>query len=184
MLRLRQTIAYATSVALCCLRAPTECGRIAIEHMKRIFLVCFFASVSGCHGVGSADEVGSQKQDRRIRLSRFYCPQAQGVGPIKVVRIEELIANGRAYEGRNVSVTGYYNQGFEHSALYASPGKDQFARTFADGIWIDGISAPSDGNGQHLRVTGSFSEASKGHLSQWPGSICATNVVLLEQEEP
>ncbi len=153
-----------------------------MEYKKTVFLACFVAIASGCHGAEPAQGKDGQDQDRAIRLSGSDCPQ--GIGPTQVVRLEELVANARAYEGRSVSVTGYYNQGFEHSALYASPGRDQFARTFADGIWINGISPFSDGNGQHIGVTGSFSEVSKGHLSKWSGSICVTTVALLERDAP
>ncbi|MBN6112645.1 hypothetical protein [Xanthomonas bonasiae] len=150
--------------------------------MKTVFLMCVVAITSGCHGAGPAQGKDGQDRDRVIRLSGSDCPQ--GVGPTQIVRLEALVANARAYEGRRVSVTGYYNQGFEHSALYASPGRDPFARTSAEGIWINGISPFSGGNGQHIGVTGSFSEATKGHLSQWSGSICVTTVALLEREAP
>ncbi|WP_369915178.1 hypothetical protein AB8810_00355 [Xanthomonas sp. NCPPB 3005] len=150
--------------------------------MKTIILMCFVAIASGCHGAGLAQDNDAQDQDRAIRLSGSDCPQ--GIGPTQIVRLQELVANARTYEGHSVSVTGYYNHGFEHSALYASPGRDPFARTSAEGIWINGISPFSDGNGQHIGVTGSFSEATKGHLSQWSGSICVTTVALLEREAP
>lgn len=150
--------------------------------MKPIFLMWFAAIVSGCHNQDPGEGMDNKDQDRGIRLSGSNCPQ--GIGPTQMVRLEELVTNGRSYEGRSVSVTGYYNQGFEHSALYASPGKDPFARTFADGIWINGISPFSDGNGQHIGVTGSSSEASKGHLAKWSGSICVTTVALLERHAP
>jgi len=162
------------------LQESPRCGRIVLDRMKTILLMCFVAIASGCHGTGPAHDEDGQDQDRAIRLSGSDCPQ--GIGPTQIVRLEELLANGPAYEGRSVSVTGYYNHGFEHSALYASPGRDPFARTFADGIWINGISPFSDGNGQHIGVTGSFSEISKGHLSKWSGSICVTTVALLEHD--
>lgn len=76
--------------------------------MKTVFLMCVVAIASGCHGAGPAQGKDGQDRGRAIRVSGSDCPQ--GVGPTQIVRLEALVANARAYEGRRVSVTGYYTK--------------------------------------------------------------------------
>lgn len=103
-------------------------------------------------------------------------PCKRYIGVPQSVALSELISNGRAYEGRAVSVTGYYSYGFEHSALYADAGVDMYAHDFSKGIWINSVPRSAGLQETHLLLTGVYTQQSRGHLSQWSGSLCVTKM--------
>ncbi|GEM_PF-2304994 len=103
-------------------------------------------------------------------------PCKRYIGVPQTVTLSELLTNGGAYEGRAVSVAGYYSSGFEHSALYADAGVDLYAHDFSQGIWINGVPLSAGVQEAHLLLTGIYTQKSKGHLSQWSGTLCAARV--------
>jgi len=66
------------------------------------------------------------------------------IGVPQPVSLSELLANGQQYEGRAVSVAGYYSHGFEYSALYSDAGVDIYARDYtkASGSMASHLSSP------------------------------------------
>lgn len=98
------------------------------------------------------------------------------IGVPQSVALDELLANGHRYEGRAVSVSGYYLQAFEFSALYPDAGGDPYTRDLNQGIWVDGISPFFDGHQAHVLLTGIYTQKSRGHLGQWPGSLCVARL--------
>jgi len=98
------------------------------------------------------------------------------IGVPQPVSLDELLANGHEYEGRAVSVSGYYSHGFEYSALYSDAGVDIYARDYTKGIWIDGLSPFFAEKEAHVLLTGVYTQKSGGHLAKWPGSLCVVQV--------
>lgn len=98
------------------------------------------------------------------------------IGVPQPVSLSELLANGHAYEGRAVSVSGYYSHGFEYSALYSDAGVDIYARDYSKGIWIDGLSPFFAEKEAHVLLTGIYTQKSGGHLARWPGSLCVVRM--------
>jgi hypothetical protein len=87
------------------------------------------------------------------------------------VSIADLISNPAQFEGKNVKVNGFYYSGFEHSAIYPSR-RDPATSSWNDGLWVYGLSAWVSFNNKRVTLSGVFSAKRKGHLGQWPGSIC------------
>lgn len=98
------------------------------------------------------------------------------IGVPQPVSLSELLANGHEYEGRAVSVSGYYSHGFEYSALYSNAGIDIYARDYTKGIWIDGLSPFFAEKEAHVLLTGVYTQKSGGHLAKWPGSLCVVQM--------
>ncbi|MNM55346.1 hypothetical protein D3C81_664830 [compost metagenome] len=127
-----------------------------------------------------------------LLLSACSCPSSTGVsqhamptvnsfcerhiGVPQSVELSELLNNGHKYEGKAVSVSGYYSLGFEHSALYPDAGVAPYTVDFSQGIWVDGISPFFDGKEVHVLLTGIYTQKSQGHLAQWPGSLCVAQI--------
>lgn len=100
----------------------------------------------------------------------------RNIGVPEPVELSELLTNGQQYEGRAVSVSGYYSHGFEYSALYSDAGVDIYARDYTKGIWIDGLSPSFAEKEAHVLLTGIYTQKSGGHLAQWPGSLCVAKM--------
>ena len=98
------------------------------------------------------------------------------IGVPQPVSLGELLTNGHEYEGRAVSVSGYYSHGFEYSALYSDAGVDIYARDYTKGIWIDGLSPLQADPETHVLLTGVYTKKKGGHLDKWPGSLCVVQV--------
>lgn len=103
-----------------------------------------------------------------------FCERRIGVP--QPVSLSELLANGHEYEGRAVSVSGYYSHGFEYSALYSDAGVDIYARDYTKGVWIDGLSPFFAEKEAHVLLTGVYTQKSGGHLARWPGSLCVVQM--------
>ena len=86
------------------------------------------------------------------------------------VSLVQLIANPDRFEGRPVTVIGYFHLGFEHSALYLN--KDDYQNDIRpNSLWVDST-RPIEINDGYVLATGIFTQTLKGHLGAWPGSIC------------
>ncbi len=101
----------------------------------------------------------------------------------KLVAISALIADPERFEGFAVTAIGFYYSSFEHSAIYPTD-RDPTTSTWKDGLWIDGVSPFSDLSNEYVVVSGIFSSRRKGHLAQWPGSICAASIAVAQRHEP
>jgi hypothetical protein len=80
------------------------------------------------------------------------------IGVPQPVSLGELLTNGHEYEGRAVSVSGYYSHGFEYSALYSDAGVDIYARDYTKGIWIEGLSPLQADPETHVLLTGAYTK--------------------------
>lgn len=99
------------------------------------------------------------------------------------LKIGELLREPERFEGKVVTFSGYYYRSFEQSVIYEgrSSTGDQGG---GEALWVEGLSPFSGLNGKHLQVMGVFSVKEKGHLAQWPGSVCVisgTGVQVLRQ---
>ena len=107
-------------------------------------------------------------------LSIFNCPVASGV--YATVSIPQLIANPAAFDGKAVEISGYSISMFEHSAIYPTKQKP-FSANFSEGIWtltsVD-LSASSE---KPVTLRGIYTTKIRGHLGQWPGSICVHSIL-------
>ncbi|MEZ5465588.1 MAG: hypothetical protein R3F22_10275 [Lysobacteraceae bacterium] len=91
------------------------------------------------------------------------------VEPIDVSMVQ-LLANPERYNGKPVSVIGYYNSGFELSALYLSK-LDSDNDVNRNSVWVEGLGAYSADDG-YAYVSGIFSQKVTGHLNGWSAGIC------------
>lgn len=101
----------------------------------------------------------------------------------QVVAISGLIANPDRFEGRAIIVSGFYYSSFEHSAIYPTE-RDPTTSTWQDGLWINGVSPFSSVSNEYVAVSGIFTSKQKGHLGQWPGSICVSSISKAQRHEP
>lgn len=95
--------------------------------------------------------------------------------------IANLISNPSRFDGKSVAVTGYYYSRFEHSAIYPSQ-RDPNTSEWIDGLWLYGLSPFLKRDDRYVTVSGIFSSKDKGHLGQWPGSICVSSVLPASPE--
>jgi hypothetical protein len=87
-----------------------------------------------------------------------------------MVTIEELLASPTRYEGKPVRIEGFYYSSFEHSAVYPNPDDGPGSHT-QRGLWVlEGL--PKRYSGKRVTVEGIFTSGTRGHLGQWPATIC------------
>ncbi len=92
-----------------------------------------------------------------------------------MLAIADLTSEPERFEGKFVAVSGYYYQYFENSAIYSTIENKPYSHKFSDGIWLSGVGA--EFGGMHINISGIFSQKVKGHLGQWPGTICVTSAI-------
>lgn len=86
------------------------------------------------------------------------------------VSLIQLIAAPERYEGKSVTVIGYFHLGFEHSAMYLSK-SDYENDVWINGVWVDSVQ-PIEINDSYILITGIFTQKHTGHLGGWPSAIC------------
>jgi hypothetical protein len=139
--------------------------------MKAIpLLVLVFLSPS-CTG-NRNDARDDANSSAKIELATDLCPDVKGSA--LRVSIADLASHPDRYNGKVVSVSGYYYSYFEHSAIYSTQETESYSHKFSDGLWIQGISPFAEVSGKYLTLNGAFSSERHGHLGQWPGTICVT----------
>ena len=107
-------------------------------------------------------------------LSIFRCPIASGT--YKPAKIADLIAHPELRDGKGVNISGYFTNSFEHVAIYPAR-QDPFSATFSEGLWMLLSTDHKISNGQRITVRGVYTTKIRGHLGQWPGSICVNSVI-------
>lgn len=132
-----------------------------------LVLICLLA---GC--MGNPGKSPEREADGKIELAEADCVQVTGTA--RQIAIPDLIRNAGRYEGRAVSVTGYFSQYFEHSAVYPTREAEPYSHDSAEGIWIEGVHVPDGTSNRYLTFIGTFSAKNHGHLGQWPGTICVS----------
>ena len=100
------------------------------------------------------------------------CPEASAY--VQSVALPDLVASPETYEGKSIRVAGYYYSYFEHSAIYPTPEHEPYSKSFATGAWV--LGGDDDLTNQYVTMTGTFTKEFKGHLGQWPGTICVTSM--------
>lgn len=96
--------------------------------------------------------------------------------PARNVTIEELLRNPDQYDGKRVSVVGFYRLLFESSDL-AADRKASKNQDYERSLWRDNLSpfadksAIDDRDEAWLRVDGIFLRGPGGHAGLWPGTI-------------
>lgn len=100
--------------------------------------------------------------------AKFGCTRPPS-NPV-MVTIEQLLESPGKYEGRPVRIEGFYYWSFEHTAIY--PNAEDGARfNTRSGLWVlEGL--PHRYNGKRVTVEGIFTSGTRGHLGQWPATIC------------
>lgn len=145
----------------------------ALDSMKAIPLLALSCLLLGCTGQGEEAPV-DPKNLRPVEWVTDLCADVKGSA--QQVSIADLTTDPGRYDGKVVSVSGYYYSYFEHSAIYSTQEADPYSYKFSDGLWIQGISPFAGISGEHLEFVGTFSSKDHGHLGQWPGTICVTSV--------
>lgn len=147
--------------------------------MKTILAVLLLASITNCSREDEQNVVAqSAVSESEIFSSEACLPPAPSS---ESVSIASLISNPSRFEGKSVVVTGYYYSRFEHSGIYPSR-RDPDTSEWDDGLWLYGLSPFLKLDDRSVTVSGIFSSKNKGHLGQWPGSICVSSVLPASPE--
>lgn len=92
------------------------------------------------------------------------------------ITIADAIADPTAFDGRPVTLEGYYCAAFEMNALYETP--DCYSKPEL-GLWLGGMSPFYSSRGRRVVVTGIFDSRLQGHLDKWPAGVCTAKLVEL-----
>jgi len=96
--------------------------------------------------------------------------------PARAVSLAEVLAHPDTYQGKRVSVTGFYHGEFEGSSLAVDEATSR-KRGHERSLWRGGVStfadrsAINDRNDSWLRVEGVFLRGPAGHMDLWPGEL-------------
>lgn len=93
------------------------------------------------------------------------------------ITISGAIADPTSFDGRLVSLEGYYCAAFELNAMYETP--DCHSKPGL-GLWLGGMSPFYSSKGRRVVVTGIFDSRLKGHLEKWPAGVCAGKLVEVQ----
>jgi len=118
------------------------------------------------------------------------------------VTFKELLANPSEYDGKGITIVGFYFQGFEVSVIAENLEYSGYAEGHlvpkSEMVWIEGgipreifnslylqsMMGPEERYGK-VRVTGTFEYGEKyGHLGGYNSQIIPSDVVLLEWSRP
>jgi len=118
------------------------------------------------------------------------------------VTFQELLANPSEYDGKRITIVGFYFQGFEVSVIAENLEYSGYAeghlvpkgettwieggipREILNGLYLQSMMGPEERFGK-VRVTGTFEYGEKyGHLGGYNSQIIPSNVVLLEWSQP
>lgn len=89
------------------------------------------------------------------------------------VDIDELVAHPDQFEGRTVRVQGYYYNAFENTTIL--PTQVDPYDNIGNGPWVMGLPVFNQLGGRHVWMVGVFTQHVRGHLGQWPGTICVSS---------
>jgi len=139
-------------------------------------VLCMFLWLPGC--TKQQDEA----KGHGALIPGIDCPPPSGIP--RVVELATLTNKpSAAMEGVFVKVEGLYVSGVEVSALYPK-GSSLTSTDYESGLWLLGAHRFSRFRGQLVLVEGFYTMKTKGHLSQWPGSICVTGMALTAGDAP
>jgi hypothetical protein len=141
--------------------------------IRFIFFIVTLFYIAGCSRERQ-EVIEPSAQEATVLSSEACLPPAKNPEPVD---ISTLISEPSRFEGKPVIVSGYYYSRFEQSAIYPSQ-RDPQNSDWSDGLWLSGLSPFSEFSDKHITVSGVFTRKEKGHLGQWPASICVSSVVL------
>lgn len=110
-------------------------------------------------------------------LNSSSCP-APTTPPVPAA-ISSLIRRPSIADGTYILVTGYLCTGFEKSGLYETP---SCSSSEESGLWISGISSDVQFSGDRVEIVGMFDSTQRGHLGQWPGTVCVYSIRLTDPD--
>lgn len=96
--------------------------------------------------------------------------------PALAVKLADVLADPGNYQGKRISVVGFYHGEFEGSSLSIDQATSQ-KREYKHSVWRSGASTfadhslINDKNDSWMRVEGIFLRGPTGHLGLWPGEI-------------
>lgn len=143
-------------------------ARVKLEYAALALVL--LATAAGC-----SDSSKVTTRDGIKLLNSSSCP-APTDPPIHTM-VSSAIADPSILNGKYISITGYLCAGFEKSSLYETPNCDAPAYT---GLWISGVTSDIQFHGDRVEIVGRFDSALKGHLDQWPGTVCVYSLNLTD----
>ncbi|MDQ1925101.1 hypothetical protein [Massilia pseudoviolaceinigra] len=107
-----------------------------------------------------------------LNLWFAYLP-AQASSVVEV-SIAQLIASPERFDGKLVSVVGFFQNEMEESAIYLN--RDEMVQAIRkNGIWIELNSSQMQSitklHNDYAKIEGLFSATERGHFGLWSGSI-------------
>lgn len=96
----------------------------------------------------------------------------------RVVEINTVLSDPGAFQGRFISVVGYYCSGFEISGLFSDPNCEA---TPDVGLWLSGVSPLYQAPGHKVTVVGRYDGSERGHMAQWAGGVCVSRITAVEE---
>lgn len=128
-------------------------------------------------GTGCSDRPEARHRDDTKLLTFSSCPGLPG--PALPVSVSAITSDRSSLDRTKLSVTGYFCTGFELSGVFGTQGCDAPAQS---GLWVEGVPADLEFNGEKVEIVGAFDSSRGGHLGQWPGTLCAQSVRLIDSE--
>jgi hypothetical protein len=143
---------------------------------RRTSLPCMAILAAALALTSSCGEPSDEKLSAEERvMAETTCPEP--LLPRKALPLHQIAADPAAYDGRYVSLTGYYCSGFEESGLYPEPG----CRVEKErGFWLVNVSPFEGYAGQKVSIVGRVDAGSHGHLGLWAAQICVSRFTVMD----
>lgn len=106
-------------------------------------------------------------------LSLYKCPTASG--SYAPTDVQALVSDSARWNGKAVRISGYFVESSERSAIYPSlEGPSSLA--FPAGVWALIRLNRGPASGQRATFRGIYTSDIRGHLGQWPGTLCVHSI--------
>jgi hypothetical protein len=131
---------------------------------------------------GGSHRLEVSSDDPRTKVPAVTETEGDRIAP-RLVSLRELISHPSEYDGKRVSVVGFYHSEFEGSELRSNEKSDN-----AENVWCETISSfarkgTAFEQDRWARIDGTFLKGPAGHFGMWPGEI--TRITRFEiQEQP
>ncbi|WP_141739250.1 MULTISPECIES: hypothetical protein [Stenotrophomonas] len=145
--------------------------------MRKAGIVVGFVLMLLTAGTGCSDRPRARQNDDPKLITFSSCPGLPG--PALPVSVSAITSDPSSLDGRKLSVTGYFCAGFELSGVFGTQGCDAPAQS---GLWVEGVPVDLEFNGEKVEIVGAFGSSRSGHLGQWPGTLCAQSIRLIDPE--
>lgn len=135
---------------------------------KVLFVSLMILSAAGC------SRVDDDLENQGGALSSQACSMPADLP--RVVEVAEVISDPELYQGRFISLEGYYCSSFERSGIFSNPDCESAP---ASGIWLSGVSPFYRTFNKKVIVVGRYDAFSRGHMAQWSGTLCVSKIVVI-----